>query len=205
MIPMEMITCQDPQEIAEKAYTWCEKQIAKYHAQSIYVPAGSTPILLYKLWEKRRPSYLEGLKLLQIDEVVTGSHQGMFKRFLEEHLPSYLSQVQWISHTPEQADLALLGLGLNGHVAFHEPHLSSDFAHGEVELEEITKERLEMTGDQKGLTYGLGHFLNCKSILLMTSGKGKADIYQRFLDEEKTFPATWLKTHEDAIGFVAGL
>lgn len=192
---MEITSCKDQHDIAEKAYTWCEKQIEELDVNSLYVPAGGTPILLYKLWEQRKPSYLKGLKLLQIDEVITGTQKGMFRKFLEEHLPSYIEQVEWITETPQQADLSLLGLGLNGHVAFHEPSVSADFAHGEVVLEESTKTRLEMNGEQKGLTYGLGHFLKSKAILMMVSGNGKKEIFEKFMTETKTFPATWLKEH----------
>lgn len=194
---MEIVSCKDEQEIARKAFTWCQNQIEGLSARSIYVPAGQTPVHLYRLWEQERPAYLEGVQLVQIDDVLTGEQKGMFKAFLEEHLPSYRRQIRWIGDEPFQADLAILGLGLNGHVAFHEPGLPEGFNFGCVRLQEITRKRLNMSGQEWGITYGAGCFLKTRAILMMVSGAGKKAIFDEWRTPRSNgdFPALSLKKH----------
>ena len=207
---MEILRCKDEQEIVQRAYDWCQSQIEQNGASSIYVPAGNTPIQLYRLWEKQRPAYLKGIRLHQIDDVHTGPKQGMFRRFLEQHLPSFQEQIDWINDAPRQADLAILGLGLNGHVAFHEPGLPSHFNIGCVRLDESTTGRLEMSktssgsqADTWGITYGLGSFMKSKAILMMVAGSSKQEIFDRFNSDDTSFPAALLKTHKNLTVFAA--
>ena len=69
----------------------------------------------------------------------------MFEHFLRSTLPSFVEQIKWVSQRNfKQADAAILGLGLNGHIAFHEPELPETFSWGEVKLSEQTKKSLEM-------------------------------------------------------------
>ena len=194
---MEVIHCKDEQEIAHKAFTWCQKQIEKHHASSIYIPAGQTPVQLYRLWEKEKPQFLRNIDLVQIDDVLTKPKNGIFRTFLQEHLPSYQKQIQWIGDAPKQADLAILGLGLNGHVAFHEPGIPDHFNFGCVRLEESTVRRLDLQGEHWGITYGAGSFFAAKAVLLIVSGSGKAEVFKKFLSQNSLFPAHKLKGHKN--------
>lgn len=47
----------------------------------IHLPAGSTPIPIYKQWEKMRPEFLNSLRFQQVDEVITGNRKGLFENF----------------------------------------------------------------------------------------------------------------------------
>ena len=57
-------------EINEFIDSWCQEQITQLKAISMFLPAGNTVIPLYKRWEEKQPSYLNGLKFYQVDDVI---------------------------------------------------------------------------------------------------------------------------------------
>lgn len=165
------------------------------------MPAGNTPIPLYRAWEKHRPPFLESLRFIQIDDLLNGKKKGLFKKFFEAQLPSHAARFEWIENSaPQQADLAVLGLGLNGHVAFHEPGLPADFQFGEVELSESTKTALGLEAKAKGITYGAQAFFNAKAILILVTGASKKDILARLrarTEPDPKLPISLLLDHPD--------
>lgn len=192
---MEIIICEDNNELARAASNWCETNVQVHQARSIFIPAGKTPVKLYELWEREKPDFLNGLELLQIDDVLGGEGPGPFRRFLETQLRSYHSQIRAIELADRLADLAVLGLGLNGHVAFHEPGIPSPFYSGCIRLSHQTCETLQVAPHTWGVTYGVDAFLESKAILLLVSGASKTDVLSRFLAGAPTLPATVLRTH----------
>jgi 6-phosphogluconolactonase/glucosamine-6-phosphate isomerase/deaminase len=194
---MDLISCKTHDEIVERAHLWCESRVKSCGAQSIFLPAGNTPTALFKFWEKTKPSFLQGKRLLQVDDVITGKQQGMFRRYFEDNLPSYKHQLQKLETGDEVADLAILGFGINGHVAFHEPGIPKDFFSGCLPLSEESKKTLSLEPDAWGLTYGLGAFLKTKAVLLIVTGEKKRPMFERFQKETDTFPAACLKAHRD--------
>jgi 6-phosphogluconolactonase/glucosamine-6-phosphate isomerase/deaminase len=164
----------------------------------IFLPAGKTPIPLYENWEYDLPDFLEDIVMVQIDEV-SGSHQ--FKEFFEETLPSYKHQFEWIEEESltkpelEGADVALLGLGLNGHVGFHEPGVSESFCAGPVYLSMDTCKNLGISFPATGLTYGIGTFKKCGTIIIITRGPEKREVLKRLLEKDDEIPATALANH----------
>ena len=71
-------------------------------------------------------------------------------------------------------DLAVLGLGVNGHVAFNEPGVDWSLGTHRVALAAST---LERAGDwpvpTHGLTMGLGTLRQARAVLLLAAGEGK--------------------------------
>lgn len=194
---MDLIVCKTPMEMVERAHLWCIAKLSGETERSVFIPAGGTPTELYRYWERQRPSYLAGARLLQVDDVLTGLHKDVFRRYFETHLPGFRSQLVPISEASESARVAVLGFGLNGHVAFHEPGLDPGFFSGCVKLSEESRNTLSLEPGTWGVTYGLGAFLRAKSVLLMVSGERKRTMFRRFLNETETFPATYLKRHDD--------
>jgi 6-phosphogluconolactonase/glucosamine-6-phosphate isomerase/deaminase len=183
-------------DLNRQASQWLEQKI-RSGARSVFLPAGRTPEALYALWEKEKPSWLSGIRLKQIDDVLDGPQAGVFRKFFEEHLPSYIGQFEWIDRADAGADVAILGLGLNGHVAFHEPILPRNFFGGCVELTEITRRTLGLSEKTWGITYGASTFMQCRSILMMASGESKRDVVSRLCARSATLPATALLEHRD--------
>lgn len=195
---MELQYFKDYLELSVAANQWVIQQIASCQAKSIYVPAGGTPKGLYNLWEQSDKEWAKGIQFLQIDDVISGQKAGLFKTFFKEHLPSYQDQFVFIKEEIQiQADLGILGLGLNGHVAFHEPHMKPDFDFGKVELSPTTKKTLELEDQAVGLSYGAGAFLETKAVLLIVSGSGKEEIFKQFLEKDMSLPVSHLHKHSD--------
>lgn len=173
---------------------WIENRVKRYGARSLFLPAGETPRPLYARWRKAEPGYLKGLRLLQVDDVSTGKEKGMFARFFQEELPGFDVEPPV---KEEKADLAILGLGTNGHVAFHEPGIPSSFRFGEVDLADDTASRLKLEPGTKGVTYGVGAFFEAKAILLVVRGQNKKEALERLKKGDPTLPATGLLNHPD--------
>jgi glucosamine-6-phosphate deaminase len=110
-------------------------------------------------------------------------------------LPGFLNHFRWIGDSYEQGDLAILGLGLNGHVAFHEPELPKNFYSGCVRLSEKTCNTLGVEPSTWGITYGASAFLKSKAILMLVSGTAKREVLQRLLKKDPSLPATALCSH----------
>ncbi len=192
---MELIVCDSAEQVDASVSKWCEKKVLDFGIKSAFIPAGATPEGLYQLWEKQRPAYLKGMKLIQIDDVLSSPQEGMFKKFFEQHLPSFKSQLCFIESGECKAELGLLGLGVNGHVAFHEPGIHEDFYSGCVRLSEVTCKNLNLPNGSWGVSYGAGAFMRCKAVSIIVKGKSKREILKRLLAKDPTVPASALMNH----------
>lgn len=192
---MNLIHCDHPIHGVELANQWCETTFKQ--ASSIFLPAGGTPEALYKVWSERSPKFLDGKHFYQVDDILNGPRAGEFDRFFKEHLPKHYSQLVSV-HSPitgEFPKVALLGLGVNGHVAFHEPSLPDHFRYGCVELESETRFYLGLPEGSWGVTYGLASFLQCEHVMIMVFGAHKRDVLARLLAGDPTLPASKLLAH----------
>lgn len=98
--------------------------------------------------------------------------------------------------------LAVVGLGLNGHVGFNEPGSPID---SRTRVVDLTKESRDQNaayydGDNaiphQAITMGLGTILDADLIVLIVSGTGKADILKAVLEGPITsdVPGSFLRT-----------
>ncbi|MBS6195660.1 MAG: glucosamine-6-phosphate deaminase [Clostridiales bacterium] len=103
------------------------------------------------------------------------------------------------------ADLQLLGLGHNGHIGFNEPAEDFSKATNCVDLTESTIqanarffEKIEDVPTQ-AYTMGIGTIMKAKKILLVASGKDKAEIVKKafFGPVVPQVPASILQFHPD--------
>ena len=192
---MELKVCKGAEQVALETGALVSRLVSG-GARTIYVPAGRTPEPLYQLWEKDRPSWLASAKLIQIDDILTGQRRGQFRRFFEEALPTYKNRIEFIGgDNCTQADVALLGLGLNGHVGFHEPGLPASLFMGCVRLSPATCGLLELEQGTWGISYGLGAFMKCRAVVMMVTGKSKRGILHQLINNLGEFPALQLKDH----------
>jgi len=179
--------------VDQMTQTWMHKEYSK-GVRDFFIPAGGTPEGLYKLWRKENPEWLMETYLYQVDDIIDGEQKDKFYNFFQKHLGDFRTRLQRIGQTSAPTKFStILGLGLNGHVAFHEPNLPKDFSYGEVELTKITRDYLKLRESSMGITYGLGTFLKSEAILLMVKGEHKADILTKFLKDDPSCPAIALK------------
>ncbi|WP_332697753.1 glucosamine-6-phosphate deaminase [Halalkalibacter lacteus] len=102
-------------------------------------------------------------------------------------------------------DLQILGLGLNGHIGFNEPGTSFSTKTHVVDLEFTTRKanarffRSAKEVPHQAITMGIETILQSKQILLLVSGKQKAEALQRLFygDATEEFPASVLKNHSN--------
>jgi len=103
-------------------------------------------------------------------------------------------------------DLQLLGIGVNGHIGFNEP--SDELTVG-THLTDLTDDTIKANSrffdlpDQvptKAITMGIGTIMKAKKIVLLASGKNKAEIMARLINNNfvtTKIPASLLKLHHD--------
>jgi len=99
-------------------------------------------------------------------------------------------------------DLAILGLGMNGHVGLNEPGSFADAPTRVVRMSEASRRAaVERYGANPaptaGITLGVARLLQAREIWLLVTGERKAPILARALEEPEgpNCPATWLRRH----------
>jgi glucosamine-6-phosphate deaminase len=100
-------------------------------------------------------------------------------------------------------DLAVLGLGMNGHVGFNEPGSSPDDPSRLVRLAVSSREAATArygasSVPTAGITVGLARLLETEECWLLVTGERKAQILRRALDEPEgpDCPASYLRRHQ---------
>jgi glucosamine-6-phosphate isomerase len=103
-------------------------------------------------------------------------------------------------------DLMLVGVGMNGHIGFNEPGVPTHLYAHVVELDETTqsvgqKYFSQATKLQKGITLGLQHLLDSRRVVVMASGRKKAEIMRKALEGpvDPEVPASIIRKHSNGI------
>lgn len=99
-------------------------------------------------------------------------------------------------------DLQLLGIGRNGHIGFNEPGSVKNSRTRVITLSEetIADNRSQFVDDiipAQALSMGIGTILDAKNIVLLATGKSKADAIKYLVNhhDDPSCPATYLKGH----------
>ena len=108
-----------------------------------------------------------------------------------------------IIHSVGGIDLQLLGIGHDGHIGFNEPCDHFPVMTHEVKLTEMTREankRFFSSIDEvptAAITMGIGEIMRAKKILMLASGKNKADAVFRMISGkvDESCPASVLQLH----------
>ncbi|HHW47586.1 MAG TPA: glucosamine-6-phosphate deaminase [Clostridiaceae bacterium] len=106
-------------------------------------------------------------------------------------------------------DLMLLGVGMNGHIGLNEPGVSFKSYSHVTELDDITvkvaqKYFKEKKMIKKGITLGIKHVMDAKTVVLLANGIKKADIVKKLAKGEVTnkIPASILQMHKNSYLFL---
>jgi glucosamine-6-phosphate deaminase len=193
------------------------------------LPTGSTPLPLYRLLVARHQQGLADFgraTAFSMDELLglASDHPGSYQTYLRQHF------LQHVNLSPERIhlirgdlkdwraearrierqladvgglDLAIVGIGMNGHVAFNEPAPALEARTHRVRLASSSR-RLHAGAFGRwqrvpahALTMGIGTILSARRILLMATGAHKAAIVRRALGGPVTtrVPASLLQAH----------
>jgi glucosamine-6-phosphate deaminase len=127
---------------------------------------------------------------------------------IEEHCRAYETKIRRLGGI----DIQILGIGRNGHIGFNEPGSSLS---SRTRLKTLTKETVEASApffkDEKEvprfcLTMGIGTILESRLIILLASGKDKAEIIAKAIEGPITtfVPASALQLHPQAKFIIDG-
>jgi len=99
-------------------------------------------------------------------------------------------------------DVAILGLGMNGHVGMNEPGTVADIRSHVAEIAPLTQQVgqkyfSETKSLSHGMTLGIQTLKEAKHIMLIVSGAAKAPIVKKIFEEKVSehIPATFLRDH----------
>lgn len=227
---MQLHLSKNYRELSVSAATWVAATIAGigHFPPLLCLPSGSTPEGLYQELlrmqrEERLP--LESWNYAGLDEWLgmgeqeEGSCQQMIRKSFLSPAGVADQQVHFFdgkTANPSQAcdamesyirnrgglDLAILGLGMNGHIGLNEPGASSSARTHVCDLTESTRRVGQKYFSspkslERGITLGLGNLMEARNLLLLVSGTHKATVFRQFLESPPTeaLPATLLKTH----------
>ncbi|MBU6154747.1 MAG: glucosamine-6-phosphate deaminase [Bdellovibrionales bacterium] len=195
------------------------------------LPTGNTMVPLYGLvTQKAEQLKVSTWKCFQLDEyypLKQGSETKSFRAYLEHHFfskveapPTLMESPDGFASDPEAEceryekkiaaeggiDLALLGIGTNGHIAFNEPGSPFDSKTRVIDLHPETLASNFKNGAPipKAMTIGIGTLLQAKKIWVVALSKTKAKAVQNAIEERMNanVPASALQLHPNVTWFL---
>lgn len=197
------------------------------HGAAIALPTGGTPILAYRELERRERGgavSFEGARVYAIDEFVgpapgaPGTNGSFYRQHLTVHLAALIcpdsaapdphDHIRSFAESILEAgglDLCVLGIGMNGHIAFNEPGSALESGPRVVDLEETSRQaHADAFGGiervpKRGMTLGVADLLRARRILVLAQGSLKAAVVRAVIEDQPdaSLPASWLQSHHD--------
>ncbi len=224
---MKIIITENYEEMSKKAAAIITEIIKNNPHAVLGLATGSSPIGTYKQMAvdcKNGVSY-KNVSTVNLDEYVglTADHDQSYAYFMRTNLFDHLDIDQKNTHLPcgsatdlkaecdrynalldtMKQDVQVLGLGSNGHIGFNEPGTPLDSVTHLVDLTESTikdNSRLFASVDEvprQALSMGIKNIMQAKTILMVVSGKNKAEALRGMVKGEVTpdLPASVLQLH----------
>ena len=217
---------------SEKALAAAASEIIRQAIQKkpdllLCAATGNTPTSTYQALVAQKSLFpADQLRIFKLDEWggVPMDHPGTCESYLQAHLiqPLNIPADRYFSFQSNPADpqqecariqqllqqegpigLCVLGLGVNGHLAFNEP---GAFLQPHCHIAQLTQDSLghSMAKDMQGaklygLTLGMADILAAREILLLISGPAKVEVTQQFLEAKinTQLPASFLWLHSN--------
>jgi glucosamine-6-phosphate deaminase len=226
---LQLHLMKSPEEMAEAAAREFLEVLKRKPEASIALPTGNSPLILYgRLAELRREGRFscDHARFFNLDEFVGKSAEDAqsYAAFLWRHAfhplevsPGQVRLLRGDAADPqaeckafEQAiadaggiDLAILGLGANGHIAFNEPGSSWDSeTHETVLTPESRRGQLGLFASEAevpphAITMGVKTIRSARQILLLVSGWAKTEALAALLRKQPDpqWPVTALLRH----------
>ncbi|MFL5736158.1 MAG: 6-phosphogluconolactonase [Actinomycetota bacterium] len=228
-----VVVCGDYDELSRSAADAVVARIVQNPALNVLAATGRTPMGLYSELVRRRDEFdASRVRVFQLDEysgVGIEDRRSLLRwlvRSLTDPLGITKEQIVRFDTDAEPAaavaafedelgkaggfDLAILGIGANGHLGFNEPPSDAEAPTREVELTDASVETSAgYWGDAgdvptRALTVGMRDLLAAREILLLASGASKRAIARRALHAAVTpeVPASYLQRAEHVTAFV---
>lgn len=192
-------------------------------------PTGSTPLPVYAEMSRRvfaGEMSLAEATIFNLDEYWEPSMVESYRYYMMKFLLGRVPFKRWCfpdrqcyptAETPEEVaasyakdlteapiDFALVGIGLNGHVAFNEPGLSDEQYAKAVHVVDLSETTRQANGVMytRAITVGLGPLQQASRVIMIATGESKADIIARFISYAKSFVTTADVTRCPAVGIL---
>ncbi len=232
---MKLLICQDYQDLSEKAAALVSDLLKRKPNLVFCLPAGGTPIGMYgklvELYQQGKIDFSEMITF-NMDEYVglQPSHKNSFVYFLKHHFLNHINinavnvnfpniaavslqqecqRYQALIDEKGGLDLAITGIGDNGHIAFNEP---AAFLKAEMHLVELDEKTIKANSrffeddsnlvPKKAISLGMRSIMQSRTFMVMASGKHKAEALARFFKDDYIdphFPLSFVKMHPNAI------
>lgn len=222
---MQLIQCQSKDDAVKKVAGILFDYISDSTKKVFGLATGRTMEPVYAeliRLIKESGADLTGKSFFMLDEYygLPDNHESSFKFYIKTHFQNPLGlKDEQIFFPPVHldnagekyeedmrrmggVDLQLLGIGQNGHIGFNEPGSRKNSLTRRVDLtpETIEANREQFVGDiipVDALSMGIGTILRAKSLLMLATGKSKADIIQFLVNnkDDPSCPASFLKDH----------
>ena len=223
---MKIVEVEDRDELGRQAAELVTRQMSEKPNSVVTLPAGNTPLPLFRelvAAARLNPKLFQYANFVTLDEyadIAPDDRRRLLSWLSREFFqPAGIRQQQVIAFDPSAddevecrrieerlealggLDLAVLGLGPNGHLGFNEPGSSFDSRARKVALapESIVSNSTYWGSaadvPAHGLTLGLGTLREARRILILVSGLGKTGIVSRLLKEpiSESLPASVLR------------
>ena len=171
------------------------------------LPTGNTPIGMYQQLRQKKIDW-NGIKVFMLDVNFPQdpNDPDSFYSFAKKYLPTNKFNILDSQAKDPEAecrqydakiaaagglDLAVLGIGPNGHIAYNEPGTGFDSL---THLAKLQNQKFEY-----GLTMGIKTIMSAKKIILLAKGAAKAAIVKRAIEGPVGVdcPASILQKHSD--------
>jgi glucosamine-6-phosphate deaminase len=229
---MQIIIVEDKEQVAEKAFQIVKEVIQSKQKPVLCLATGSTPTNLYKKMieanQKKELSFKD-VSTYNLDEYVglEATHPQSYAHFMRENLFDHIDIDQKNTHLPNgnasdlqvecerydnlirgmAADVQILGIGSNGHIAFNEPGSSFDSTTHIIALSKRTREDNARFFDNPkdvpthAITMGIASILVAKKIIIMANSSYKATAIQQMIEGpvDVNCPASVLQNHPDVV------
>ena len=227
---MRIAIVRNGKELAARAFLEIKKVLDEKSDAVIGFATGATPLPLYEKMaddHKKNGTSYKNVRAFNLDEYVglDKNDKASFARFMRDNLFSKIDidpantdipngMAEDLSAECERysamvkehpADIQILGIGENGHIAFNEPYTKPEEPTHIALLTAST--RAANAGafkdpslvPQYALTMGIGEILTAKRILLLATGERKAQaVYDMIMGRDDTScPAAALRKHPD--------
>jgi len=230
LIDMEIFIADTYELMSKQAADAIAKILKNETEPLVCVPSGDSPKGLFKEWQLQQEKKIIDVHswlLLGLDEWVglgendEGSCRYMLNKDLfhplkinEERICCFngktndteteCNRVENYIQRHNGIDVAIVGLGMNGHVGLNEPGTTPELYSHISAIHPVTKSVGQKyfsspTQLTQGITLGLASLMNAKHLILLVSGKKKAEILQQAMEGEITeqVPASLLRNHSN--------
>lgn len=220
------------EEVGKAAADFVAAQVRQKPESVLLLPTGRTPLDMYRnLVEMVKSGNLDlhYVHTFNLDEFcgLSSDHPGSYAQYMREALFDHVAIPEDHTHilncaTPDPkaeaalydaamhalggVDLAVLGIGVNGHIGFNEPGSSFSSGTRVVPIREETREANAFLFDgiidevpKEAMTVGIATIMESRQILLLATGESKADVVYGMIYGPVTpeLPASILQKHPD--------